>query len=247
MLCMARALLRQARIVVMDEATAAIDHETDQNLQRVIRTEFESSTVLTIAHRLDTILDSDRILVFDQGRLAQCDTPAVLIGAGSGIFFELCHEGCYLDKVMGPSCLVGALKHWNPKNSFDCTTAIKYQILSVGELVLNIGTEFAASLAKVLKGPADPAKLVQLTKAWNAIKTKPLVETAMKVYNAANRGKTGYHDIEELEQANSTKEDYVRIAALIASLLDPSGVSGVIAAHTYSTCDKERKIPRPVR
>ncbi|ETV83054.1 hypothetical protein H257_04797 [Aphanomyces astaci] len=100
MLCMARALLRQARIVVMDEATAAIDHETDQNLQRVIRTEFATSTVLTIAHRLDTVLDADRILVFDQGRLAQCDTPAALIGAGAGIFFELCHEGGYLDNVV---------------------------------------------------------------------------------------------------------------------------------------------------
>ncbi|RHY33724.1 hypothetical protein DYB32_001466, partial [Aphanomyces invadans] len=99
MLCMARALLRQARIVVMDEATAAIDHETDQNLQRVIRTEFASSTVLTIAHRLDTVLDADRILVFDQGRLVQCDSPAALVGAGAGIFFELCHEGGYLDKV----------------------------------------------------------------------------------------------------------------------------------------------------
>ncbi|RHY26384.1 hypothetical protein DYB32_007668, partial [Aphanomyces invadans] len=100
MLCMARALLRQARIVVMDEATAAIDHEMDQNLQRVIRTEFASSTVLTIAHRLDTVLDADRILVFDQGRLVQCDSPAVLVGAGAGIFFELCQEGGYLDKVV---------------------------------------------------------------------------------------------------------------------------------------------------
>ncbi|KAF0689253.1 Aste57867_19281 [Aphanomyces stellatus] len=100
MLCMGRALLRQARIVVMDEATAAIDHETDQNLQRVIRTEFASSTVLTIAHRLDTVLDADRILVFDQGRLAQCDTPNNLIDQGTGIFFELCSEGGYLDKVL---------------------------------------------------------------------------------------------------------------------------------------------------
>ncbi|RHY30893.1 hypothetical protein DYB25_009649 [Aphanomyces astaci] len=100
MLCMARALLRQARIVVMDEATAAIDHETDQNLQRVIRTEFATSTVLTIAHRLDTVLDADRILVFDQGRLAQCDAPAALIGAGAGIFYELVKEGGYLDKVL---------------------------------------------------------------------------------------------------------------------------------------------------
>ncbi|KAH9100105.1 hypothetical protein LEN26_016183 [Aphanomyces euteiches] len=102
MLCMARALLRQARIVVMDEATAAIDHETDQNLQRVIRTEFASSTVLTIAHRLDTVLDSDRILAFDQGRLVQCDSPKSLISQGSGIFFDLCSEGGYLDKMLAP-------------------------------------------------------------------------------------------------------------------------------------------------
>ncbi|CAK4715705.1 unnamed protein product [Aphanomyces euteiches] len=100
MLCMARALLRQARIVVMDEATAAIDHETDQNLQRVIRTEFASSTVLTIAHRLDTVLDSDRILVFDQGRLVQCDSPKSLISQGSGIFFDLFSEGGYLEKLL---------------------------------------------------------------------------------------------------------------------------------------------------
>ncbi|KAF0693729.1 Aste57867_15337 [Aphanomyces stellatus] len=103
MLCMARALLRNCRIVVMDEATAAIDHETDQNLQSVIRTEFASSTVLTIAHRLDTVLDADRIMVFDQGRLAQCDAPQTLISQGSGIFFELCQEGGYLDKIQSPT------------------------------------------------------------------------------------------------------------------------------------------------
>ncbi|OQR93036.1 multidrug resistance-associated protein 1 [Achlya hypogyna] len=102
MLCMARALLRQSKIVVMDEATAAIDHETDQNLQRVIRDEFAASTVLTIAHRLDTVLDSDRVMVFDQGRCVQCDTPQNLIDAGDGIFFELCNEGGYLDRITSP-------------------------------------------------------------------------------------------------------------------------------------------------
>ncbi|OQR98564.1 ATP-binding Cassette (ABC) Superfamily [Achlya hypogyna] len=100
MLCMARALLRQAKIVVMDEATAAIDHATDLTLQRVIRTEFAASTVLTIAHRLDTVLDCDRIVVFDAGRVAQCDSPQALIDAGAGIFYELCQEGGYLDKVL---------------------------------------------------------------------------------------------------------------------------------------------------
>ncbi|RHY20663.1 hypothetical protein DYB32_009986, partial [Aphanomyces invadans] len=67
---------------------------------------FASSTVLTIAHRLDTVLDADRILVFDQGRLVQCDSPAALVGAGAGIFFELCHEGGYLDKVMSSQAVV---------------------------------------------------------------------------------------------------------------------------------------------
>ncbi|KAF1784013.1 P-loop containing nucleoside triphosphate hydrolase [Phytophthora cactorum] len=97
MLCMARTLLRHARIVVFDEATAAIDHETDQKLQRVIRTAFAKSTVLTIAHRLDTILDSDRILVLDKGRLVEFASPAELVGKDQGHFLELMREGGYLD------------------------------------------------------------------------------------------------------------------------------------------------------
>ncbi|KAF0687549.1 Aste57867_20668 [Aphanomyces stellatus] len=99
MLCMARALLRQAKIVVLDEATAAIDHATDQLLQRVVREEFATSTVLTIAHRLDTVLDCDRIFVFDHGTLAQCDTPTALVGQGGGIFYDLVTEGGYMDKM----------------------------------------------------------------------------------------------------------------------------------------------------
>ncbi|KAL3664789.1 hypothetical protein V7S43_009969 [Phytophthora oleae] len=98
MLCMARALLRHSRVVVFDEATAAIDRETDQKLQRVIRTAFAKSTVLTIAHRLDTILDSDRILVLDGGRAVEFESPAKLVGKGQGHFFELMREGGYLDK-----------------------------------------------------------------------------------------------------------------------------------------------------
>ncbi|KAG9410946.1 hypothetical protein AC1031_018974 [Aphanomyces cochlioides] len=97
MLCMARALLRQYRIAILDKATAAIDHELDQYLQRVIREEFASSTVLTIAHRLDTVLDNDRIFVFDQGVIVQCDTPSELIQAGSGVLFDLCHESGQID------------------------------------------------------------------------------------------------------------------------------------------------------
>ncbi|KAG9397960.1 hypothetical protein AC1031_016377 [Aphanomyces cochlioides] len=99
MLCMARALLHHAKIVVLDEATAAIDHDTDQLLQKVIREEFASSTVLTIAHRLDTVLDYNRILVFDHGELAQCDTPHVLMAQGEGIFHEMITEGGYSERL----------------------------------------------------------------------------------------------------------------------------------------------------
>ncbi|KAF0703812.1 hypothetical protein As57867_007488, partial [Aphanomyces stellatus] len=96
MLCMSRAMLQQAKIVIMDEATAAMDHDTDQLLQKVIRVEFATSTVMTIAHRLDTVLDYNRIMVYERGELAQCDTPEALIGQGRGIFFEMVTEGNYL-------------------------------------------------------------------------------------------------------------------------------------------------------
>lgn len=98
MLCMVCSLLRRSRIVIFDEATAAVDHATDQALQRVIREVFKSSTVLTIAHRLDTILDSDRILVMDDGQAKEISTPTELVQKGEGHFFDLMEEGGYLDR-----------------------------------------------------------------------------------------------------------------------------------------------------
>ncbi|EEY56181.1 ABC transporter-MRP [Phytophthora infestans T30-4] len=98
MLCMVCSLLRKSRLVVFDEATAAVDHATDQTLQRVIREVFKDSTVLTIAHRLDTILDSDRILVMGGGCVKELASPAELVQRGEGHFFDLMEEGGYLDR-----------------------------------------------------------------------------------------------------------------------------------------------------
>ena len=70
------------RLGVFDEATASVDPETDALIQSTIRTQFSSSTVLTIAHRLNTIIDSDKVLVLDSGNLAEFDAPAVLLAKG---------------------------------------------------------------------------------------------------------------------------------------------------------------------
>ena len=80
LMCLARALLRKTKILVLDEATAAIDMETDDLIQKTIRREFKECTVITIAHRLNTILDSDAIAVLSHGKLIEFDRPATLLG-----------------------------------------------------------------------------------------------------------------------------------------------------------------------
>ena len=86
LLCIARSLLRKPKILVMDEATASIDNETDAAIQQMIRENFGDATVLTIAHRLNTIMDSDRVLVLDDGRIEELDTPANLLAKEDGHF-----------------------------------------------------------------------------------------------------------------------------------------------------------------
>ncbi|XP_039283752.1 multidrug resistance-associated protein 1 isoform X2 [Nilaparvata lugens] len=92
LICLARALLRKTKVLVLDEATAAIDLETDELIQRTIRAEFRNCTVLTIAHRLNTIMDSDRVLVLDKGQIAEYSSPAELLKSKTSLFYSMVHD-----------------------------------------------------------------------------------------------------------------------------------------------------------
>ena len=89
LLCVARALLRKSKVILMDEATASIDVETDLTIQKTIRSEFKDSTVITIAHRIHTISDSDKVLVLDLGEVKEFDAPGVLLSDKNSLYSQL--------------------------------------------------------------------------------------------------------------------------------------------------------------
>jgi ATP-binding cassette, subfamily C (CFTR/MRP), member 1 len=90
LICLARAMLNPSPILLLDEATAALDSDTNAAVQLVLKTHFYDRTIFTIAHRLDTIIDSDRILVMNSGVVAEFEPPEVLLDDPQSIFYELC-------------------------------------------------------------------------------------------------------------------------------------------------------------
>lgn len=89
MLVMGRALLKQCRILLLDEATSSVDFETDKEIQRTLREAFTNTTVLTIAHRINTIMDSDKILVMKDGYVAEYAAPSELLKDENSIFSDI--------------------------------------------------------------------------------------------------------------------------------------------------------------
>jgi len=96
LMCLGRALLRKTKlssfILVLDEATASVDLETDKFIQASIKKEFSDCTVLTIAHRLDTIIESDKVLLMEDGKVAEFDSPHSLLSDPNSLFFNLVNQ-----------------------------------------------------------------------------------------------------------------------------------------------------------
>ncbi|KAG0200435.1 hypothetical protein BGX28_006514 [Mortierella sp. GBA30] len=97
LICLARALLRKTKVLVLDEATAAVDVETDDLIQKTIRKEFKDRTILTIAHRIKTVMDSDKILVLEKGCVQEFEAPKELLKKRDSLFFQLAEQAGEVD------------------------------------------------------------------------------------------------------------------------------------------------------
>lgn len=111
LLCLARALLKRPRVLMMDEATASIDYATDNKIQETLR-ELRDSTIITIAHRLQTIIDYDKVLVLDRGRVVEFDHPWTLITREGSVFRGMCESSGHMEGL-----LEGAEKAWRSRNA----------------------------------------------------------------------------------------------------------------------------------
>jgi ATP-binding cassette subfamily C (CFTR/MRP) protein 1 len=89
LICLGRAILVKPRILIMDEATASVDGEADKLIQKSIKTYFTDTTVLSIAHRLNTIADFDRVLVLQEGELIEFDSPHILLAKPTSLYSQL--------------------------------------------------------------------------------------------------------------------------------------------------------------
>ncbi|CAL1261487.1 unnamed protein product [Larinioides sclopetarius] len=92
LLCLARALLKKTKILVLDEATASVDMDTDCLIQNTIRTAFNNNTVITIAHRLNTIIDYDKIVVMESGSIREVGNPKILLEDPYSTFYQMCKD-----------------------------------------------------------------------------------------------------------------------------------------------------------
>ncbi|XP_020554194.1 ABC transporter C family member 12-like isoform X1 [Sesamum indicum] len=182
LLSLARALLRRSKILVLDEATAAVDVSTDALIQKTIREEFKSCTMLTIAHRLNTIIDSDQILVLNSGQVIEYNTPKVLLRNKASAFSKMVQS-------TGPAnaqYLQGLIEGRERENKFRIGGQVDGEMRWLLSSRWNAATQYA--LALNLSSSVKELQVLDSKDAENVIsKTKDAVATLQEVL-------TGKHD-----------------------------------------------------
>lgn len=98
LIAFARALVRESKILILDEATSSVDYETDAMIQKLVGTEFKHCTILTFAHRLTTVLLYERVMVMDKGQVKEFDTPKRLFAMEGSIFKQMCQKSNITDE-----------------------------------------------------------------------------------------------------------------------------------------------------
>ncbi|KAM6501610.1 P-loop containing nucleoside triphosphate hydrolase protein [Amanita muscaria] len=152
LIAMARALLRRSTIIILDEATSSIDFATDAKIQTTIREHFTDSLLLTVAHRLRTVIDYDRLVVLDKGRMVEFDTPWNLIQKEEGIFRNMClKSGSYAELEAVAEQKPKVLRAWGSRRSHGIRGWKKGEITKVP----------AASVTASSDGPND-AQLLEV-------------------------------------------------------------------------------------
>ncbi|CAN6181339.1 unnamed protein product, partial [Urochloa humidicola] len=92
LVCLGRVILKKRKILILDEATSSVDPITDNLIQKTLKHQFAECTMITIAHRITSVLDSDKVLLLDNGEIAEHDTPAKLLEDSSSLFSKLVSE-----------------------------------------------------------------------------------------------------------------------------------------------------------
>ncbi|KAJ3361176.1 hypothetical protein GGF32_007731 [Allomyces javanicus] len=141
---LARVLLRKSKVLILDECSSNIDVATDRIMQQTIRREFGDCTILTIAHRIDTIIDNDRVLCLDKGQVAEFDAPTTLLRDPQSIFYSLAEKSLGKDKRLRVRTKFGLATINDP--TLDARTATVYDLSS---------TIVAEALAKSLPSNVD--------------------------------------------------------------------------------------------
>ncbi|VVC32361.1 ABC transporter type 1, transmembrane domain,ABC transporter-like,P-loop containing nucleoside triphosphate [Cinara cedri] len=180
LVCLARAVLKSNKILILDEATANVDSQTDALIQNTIKKKFKNCTVLTIAHRLNTVMDSDKVLVMDGGKMVEYDHPYKLLKNKNGYLYKMVtmDAGSKLKQFDNPRIRANILEMLTFSWLFDIFKTGYKRDLEETDLYLTMNTHKASYLGSVL----EKKWKAELIYAKNANRKPSLLRVLIRIF-----------------------------------------------------------------